>query len=102
MNLSFGFGVGSYCVSLLLSNVRYHFVCNTYGVGLLVCICILFRLYCNVIVLLLFVIATLLDLRFNCIICVFVFYHYLLLFACSVLLVSIRFNGVLALPAVAL
>ena len=65
MNLSFGFGVGGYCVSLLLSNMHYHFVCNAYGAGLLVCICIVFILNWNVIVFLLFVIATLVDLRFN-------------------------------------
>ena len=59
MKLSFGFGVRSYCVSLLLSRVHYRFLaCNTYIVCFL-CIRILIILYYNVIVLLLFVFVAL-------------------------------------------
>ena len=56
--------------------ITIYLVCNTYGAGLLLCIDILFILYRNVIVFLLFVIATLVYLRFICIVCVSLFFYY--------------------------
>ena len=97
MKSSFGFGVSNQCASLLLSHV------DTHG-AFFVCIYIRFILYYNaVVLLLLFVIATLTYLRFICIIivlyyyriiCIVLLYYYcilivLLLYYCQCMLIFI-------------